>query len=159
MKSLLIAVLMVLISWNAWSSPDYDSLCVDALLKGSSEASRKNNIYLSEHRALISYTYYGSERTQDVYTETGKVFTDVEERNFVCTKKSDSPNRSLNKRVHELFEEAYSAKNSQGQKEAYLTSLFSSCNRSGFTELKSSLNQYRSSGAGLRDGVNGDGVK
>jgi len=150
MSRIMTLTLVFLFSFNVWSNLDYDSLCVDSVLQGASQEVRRNNKFLSDFKTLVSYHVSGSERVQTVYTDTGKVetnkVTNQHEKRFICISSESNVEKTLSQKTNELFEEVYHSKASQAQKKAYLSSVFSSCNRSSFGDLKVNINRRRVGG-------------
>jgi len=70
---------LLLMSFSVADAKDFDSDCVSAILKNAATGVRTNNIYLPNNKSLITYKFYENEKTQEVYTETGRAFTDVSE--------------------------------------------------------------------------------
>lgn len=151
MKTLIL--LFVLLNFSSVATAkDFNSLCVDSILKTSSKKIRADNEYLEKHRALVSYTYFEGDKTQEVFTETGRTFLDEAQNTFVCTKTANNPERSLSKKIEQLFEQIYSSKKSKKEKEEYVAEVFATCSRSDFTSLKTNIAQKRSLSSGVAIG-------
>lgn len=100
---------------------------------------------LGYDKILVSYQKYKDETVQEVFTETGMLQT--YKSSFACVPTKNNPDRSLAKKLNELFVDFYKSQKKDKVKEKYLATVFSKCSRSSFVDLKASVGKIRSSGA------------
>jgi len=150
-----IIILTLLLCCKSFAE-DQDTKCIVNLIAESGDRFRKDHFYLPEHRTLVVYEQISSsQRNQEVYTDTGRALVNQYEDTFLCTKAATNAERSLPRKVKQLFEKFYSSQPSQKKKDSYLKSIFSSCERSSFTDLKIAVKQKRSQGALYKNGISG----